>query len=82
MAIALYGTSQIFVKLVLALWHHFKFHLTCCFNMLEKGRKEKVDALWARLYQEYRDIEEMTVSRMSHSKIIDHAAKSQRPAAR
>ena len=33
-AIALYGTSQIFVKLVLALYHHFKFHLTCCFNML------------------------------------------------
>jgi hypothetical protein len=50
-AIAIYGTMQMLIKILLALWHHLKFHLTCCFNTLEPGRKEKVDALWSRLYR-------------------------------
>lgn len=38
-AIAIYGTVQMFIKLILAYYHHIKFHLTCCYNMLEEGRR-------------------------------------------
>lgn len=68
--ILIYGTSQVLIKLVLAVWHHIKFHLTCCFNTLEPGRKEKVDALWEGLKMEYKQIERMAIDRLSHTQII------------
>lgn len=61
-AIALYGTSQMFIKLFLAISHHVWWMISsysrCCRAMLEDGRKERVDALWKALRREYNQIED------------------------
>ena len=41
-AIAIYSTIQITIKLALALGHHLKFLLTCCQAPMAPGRKEQV----------------------------------------
>ena len=60
-AIALYGTAQMFIKLFLAIWHHVWWMISsysgCCRAKLEDGRKQKVDALWLTLKQEYAQIQ-------------------------
>lgn len=72
--ILMWGTSQVLIKLVLAVWHHIKFHLTCCYNTLEPGRKEKVDALWEGLNMEYKQIERMAIDKLSHTQIMQVAS--------
>lgn len=65
--IVMYGAFQVLIKTILAIWHHFKFHLTCCFNTLEPERKQKVDILWEELKLEYKHIETMAINRESHA---------------
>jgi len=73
-AIAFYGTIQMFIRLTLAIGHHMWWLLTrvsdCCRGTLEKDRLEKVNALWDKLNRDYQKIEELAIDRMSHSKII------------
>ena len=48
--IAIYGTAQMFVKLVLAYFHHIKWMLTnCCRGRVEPGRIEHVRKVWDKL---------------------------------
>ena len=55
--IAFYGTGQLAIKLILAIFHHFSWMLSgCCQNHMEEGRVEKVNQLWNSLYKEYEDI--------------------------
>ena len=53
--IAIYGTAQMFLKLILAYFHHIKWMLTnCCRSKIEPERKDKVKAIWRELNYEYR----------------------------
>ena len=48
--IAIYGTVQMFLKLILAYFHHFKWMFTnCCRGKMEEGRVEKVERAWKEL---------------------------------
>jgi hypothetical protein len=48
--IAIYGTAQMFVKLVLALVHHIAWMTcNCCRGKMEEKRIEKAKILWREL---------------------------------
>jgi hypothetical protein len=73
--IALYGTAQMFIKLFLAICHHVWWMISrysrCCRAVLEEGRKERVDALWKTLKEEYAQIEaEILAKNTPHSMMI------------
>lgn len=56
--IAIYGTSQMFVKSMLAIYNHFKWCFSdcrCLRKTLYPDRLEKVQRFWAKINQEYRD---------------------------
>ena len=48
--IAIYGTAQMFIKLVLAMIHHIAWMTcNCCRGTMEEVRKSKVKNLWNEL---------------------------------
>jgi len=54
--IAVYGTTQMLIKSMLAIYYHFKWLFTdcrCCRNPLFPDRPQRVDKLWSRLNAEY-----------------------------
>ena len=57
--IAIYSTTQMFLKLVLAMGHHISWMLcNCCRGTLEEDRRDKVNRLWGDLKREYAGIQE------------------------
>ena len=55
--IAIYGTSQMFVKLVLAYIHQIGWMLTnCCRGQMEAGRIDRVLKVWKDLNYEYEEV--------------------------
>lgn len=55
--IAIYGTSQLFIKSLLAIWHHVKWMLTdcrCLRKPLCEGRDRFVDEFWENSNSEYK----------------------------
>jgi hypothetical protein len=56
--IAFYGTSQMFIKAVLAIYYHFKWCFTdcrCLRKTLFPDRLEKVQKFWVKINEEYRE---------------------------
>ena len=56
--IAFYGTIQMFLKAVLAIYYHFKWCCTdcrCLRQTLFPDRKDKVDRLWEYMNRRYRE---------------------------
>lgn len=56
--IAIYGTVQLFIKAVLAIFYHFKwllFDCRCCNDILYPDRLQKVKNLWKNLDLRYRE---------------------------
>lgn len=56
--IAIYGTSQMFLKSVLAIYYHLKWLFTdcrCCRKVLYPDRAQRVNKLWEKLNTEYRE---------------------------
>jgi hypothetical protein len=56
-AIAIYSTTQLLIKGLLAIYHHFKwmlFDCKCIQGMLYSGRPDKVKSLWKKLDGEYK----------------------------
>lgn len=55
--IAMYGTSQMFIKSVLAIYYHFKWMFTDCRCLNQKpmyeDRLPHVNRLWSKLNQDY-----------------------------
>lgn len=45
-AIAIYSSVQMGIKLLLAIFHHIRFHIVCCQAPIAQGRKVRVDAYW------------------------------------
>lgn len=55
--IAIYGTSQLLIKSLLAIFHHFKWMLTdcrCLRKPLAEGRDTIVNNYWKHTNEEYR----------------------------
>jgi hypothetical protein len=55
--IAIYGTVQLFIKAVLAIFYHFKwlfFDCRCCNGILYPDRLQKVKNLWRTLDERYK----------------------------
>lgn len=56
--IAIYGTSQMFIKSTLAIYYHLKWCFTdcrCLRKTLYPDRLDKVERFWQKINQEYRD---------------------------
>jgi hypothetical protein len=55
--IAIYGTAQMFIKSMLAIFYHFRWMLTdcrCLRKPLYPERAEKVNQFWDKINDEYR----------------------------
>lgn len=69
--IAIYGTAQMFMKLVLALVHHIAWMTcNCCRGQMEGSRVKFVHDLWKDLDSTYRGVEQEAIDRQPHSRII------------
>lgn len=70
--IAIYGTLQMFVKLVLAIWHHVGWMLcNCCRVSMEPERRVEVENVWRRLKDDYREkVQKSVMDREPRSRII------------
>lgn len=54
--IAIYGTSQLLIKGLLAIFHHFKWMLSCCCRnkpLAEGSRTKNVNDYWTLSNREY-----------------------------
>ena len=75
--IAIYGTSQMLVKLILAYIHQIGWMLTnCCQGQMEKGRLEKINKCWTILNEQYTTVMKEVLVGERHSKIIRKKPKS------
>lgn len=45
-AIAIYSSVQMAIKLILAIFHHIRFHIVCCQAPIATKRRTKVNAYW------------------------------------
>lgn len=55
--IAIYGTTQMFLKAMLAIYYHFKWCFTdcrCLRKTLYPDRKDRVERLWNYMNDRYR----------------------------
>lgn len=46
LGIAIFGSIQLLIKIVLAFYHHVYYHAICCKRPLEMERSEKVKDFW------------------------------------
>ena len=69
--IAIYGTSQMFIKLILAYIHQIGWMLTnCCRGQMEAGRMDRVLKVWKDLDYEYEEVMNDVLAGDKHSNII------------
>jgi hypothetical protein len=69
--IAIYGTTQMFIKLMLAYIHQIGWMLTnCCQGQMEKGRVDLMRKVWKDLDYEYEEVMNSVLKGDKHSNII------------
>lgn len=55
LAIAIFGSAQLLIKIILAFYHHIYYHVICCKRPLEVERLRKVQDFWNKQNGEWRE---------------------------